>query len=109
MTWAPRAAPACSPATSTGSLRESSPGYELATADRLWRHFLDDAGTITVDNDHVRVDLAPCTYTPVLIDAGFPGLEIPIHWWADGGSTSASHAEPNLDRTTGTTSPEDRG
>ena len=33
-------------------------------------------------DDHVRVDLALRTYTPVLIDAGFPELDIPIPWWA---------------------------
>lgn len=36
---------------------------------------------MTVAEDHVRVDLALRTYTPVLIDAGFPELDIPIPWW----------------------------
>jgi hypothetical protein len=66
-------------------LARKLPRYELATPDRLWRHFLDDTGTITVAHDHVRVDLALRTYTPVLIDAGFPELDIPIPWW--GGRT----------------------
>ena len=57
------------------------PRYELATPDRLWRHFLDSTGTVTVVKDHVRVDLALRTYTPVLIDAGFPELDVPIPWW----------------------------
>lgn len=57
------------------------PRYELAAPDRLWRHFLDNTGTVTVANDHVRVDLALRTYTPVLIDAGFPELDLPIPWW----------------------------
>ncbi len=52
-----------------------------ATPDRLWRHFLDNTGTVTVADDHVRIDLALRTYTPVLIDAGFPELDIPIPWW----------------------------
>ena len=30
---------------------------------------------------HVRVDLALRTYTPVLIDAGFPELDITVSWW----------------------------
>jgi hypothetical protein len=55
--------------------------YELATPDRLWRHFLDDTGTVTVAHDHVRVDLALRTYTPVLIDAGLPELDLPVPWW----------------------------
>jgi hypothetical protein len=59
--------------------------YQQATPDRLWRHFLDNTGKIVVNHDHVRVDLALRTYTPVLIDAGYPELEIPIPWW--GGRT----------------------
>jgi transposase len=61
------------------------PRYELATPDRIWRHFLDNTGSVEVFDDHVRVDLALRTYTPVLIDAGFPELDIPIPWW--GGRT----------------------
>ena len=57
------------------------PRYEQATPDRLWRHFLDNTGTITVTQDHVRVDLAARTYTPVLIDAGYPELDLPVPWW----------------------------
>ena len=62
-------------------LARKLPRYELATPDRLWRHFLDNTGTVTVADDHVRVDLALRTYTPVLIDAGFPELDVPIPWW----------------------------
>lgn len=62
-------------------LARTLPRYELATPDRLWRHFLDNTGTITVNDDHVRVDLALRTYTPVLIDAGYPELNTPIPWW----------------------------
>ena len=64
-------------------LARKLPRYELATPDRIWRHFLDNTGTITVNHDHVRVDLALRTYTPVLIDAGFPEHDIPIPWWED--------------------------
>jgi len=62
-------------------LARTLPRYELATPDRIWRHFLDNTGTITVAEDHVRVDLALRTYTPVLIDAGLPELDLPIPWW----------------------------
>ena len=62
-------------------LARKLPRYELATPDRIWRHFLDNTGTITVNDDHVRVDLALRTYTPVLIDAGFPELDIAVPWW----------------------------
>jgi len=66
-------------------LARTLPRYELATPDRIWRHFLDNTGSVTVAEDHVRVDLALRTYTPVLIDAGFPELDVPIPWW--GGRT----------------------
>lgn len=59
------------------------PRYELATPDRIWRHFIDTTGTVVVNADHVRIDLALRTYTPVLIDAGFPELDIPIPWWGN--------------------------
>jgi transposase len=62
-------------------LARKLPRYELATPDRLWRHFLDNSGDVVVRKDHVRVDLKLRTYTPVLIDAGFPELDIPIPWW----------------------------
>ncbi len=34
-------------------LARTLPRYELATPDRIWRHFLDNTGTITVAEDHV--------------------------------------------------------
>ena len=66
-------------------LARKLPRYEQATPDRLWRHFLDNTGRIVVADDHVRVDLAVRTYTPVLIDAGYPELDLPVPWW--GGRT----------------------
>ena len=62
-------------------LARKLPRYELATPDRLWRHFLDNTGTVVVAKDHVRIDLKLRTYTPVLIDAGFLELDIPVPWW----------------------------
>jgi hypothetical protein len=62
-------------------LARKLPRYEQATPDRLWRHFLDNTGKIVVSHDHVRVDLAARTYTPVLIDAGYPELDLPVPWW----------------------------
>ena len=62
-------------------LARTLPRYELATPDRIWRHFLDNTGTITIADDHIRVDLAARTYTPALIDAGLPELDLPIPWW----------------------------
>jgi transposase len=62
-------------------LARKLPRYEQATPDRLWRHFLDTTGKIVVNHDHIRVDLNLRTYTPVLIDAGYPELDLPIPWW----------------------------
>jgi hypothetical protein len=62
-------------------LARKLPRYEQATPDRLWRHFLDNTGKIVVAEDHVRVDLAVRTFTPVLIDAGYPEVDLPIPWW----------------------------
>jgi hypothetical protein len=89
-------------------LARKLPRYELATPDRLWRHFLDNTGTVTVADDHVKVDLALRTYTPVLIDAGFPELDIPIPGGAAVASASASRPA-NLNAIIAITSPEDRG
>ena len=66
-------------------LARKLPRYEQATPDRLWRHFLDNTSKINVADDHVRVDLALRTYTPVLIDAGYPEIDLPVPWW--GGRT----------------------
>lgn len=62
-------------------LARTLPRYQLPTPDRIWRHFLDNTGTIVVADDHVRVDLALRTNTPTLIDAGLPELDLPIPWW----------------------------
>jgi hypothetical protein len=55
--------------------------YENATAERIWRHFLDTPGTLHVTDDAVTVDLNLRTYHPALIDAGFADLDQPIPWW----------------------------
>ena len=59
----------------------SCPATSWPPLTRLWRHFLDNTGDVVVGADHVRVDLKPRAYTPVIIDAGFPELDIPIPWW----------------------------
>ncbi|MFA5787707.1 MAG: hypothetical protein WDA71_12130 [Actinomycetota bacterium] len=55
--------------------------YEHATPDRLYRHFIDATGTLHVAEDHVRVELGVRAYTPVLLEAGFQELDVPIPWW----------------------------
>jgi len=55
--------------------------YERAQPERLHRDFINTDGTIHINNDHVTVALKTCTYTPVLLDAGYHTLETPIPWW----------------------------
>jgi hypothetical protein len=63
------------------TLARGLPRYETATPDRIWRHFLDTTGTLHVADDTVTVDLNLRTYHPVLIDAGFADIDLPIPWW----------------------------
>jgi len=60
--------------------------YEHATPDTIWRHFLDDTGTLHITPEGVTVDLALRSHHPVLIDAGYADLKVPIPWW-DGNRT----------------------
>lgn len=64
-------------------LARKLPRYQHATPDRIWRHFLDATGTLHITDRAVTVDLAVRTYHPVLIDAGYADLSIPIPWWND--------------------------
>ena len=55
--------------------------YENATPDTIWRHFLDATGTLHITADAVTCALNLRSHHPVLIDAGFADLEVPIPWW----------------------------
>lgn len=57
------------------------PRYDTATPDKIWRHFLDATGTLHITTTGVTCALNLRSYHPVLIDAGFGELEIPIPWW----------------------------
>jgi transposase len=57
--------------------------YENATPDRIWRDFLDATGTLHMDHTGVTCALNLRSHHPVLIDAGFADLEVPIPWWDD--------------------------
>jgi transposase len=62
-------------------LARKLPRYENATPDRIWRHFLDATGTLHIDSTSVTCALNLRSHHPVLIDAGFADLEVPIPWW----------------------------
>ena len=57
------------------------PRYHAATPDKIWRHFLDVGGTLHVTDNTVTCALNLRSHHPVLIDAGFADLEVPIPWW----------------------------
>lgn len=56
-------------------------GYETATPERIWRHFLDATGTLHITDTAVTCALNLRSHHPVLIDAGFADLQVPIPWW----------------------------
>ncbi len=62
-------------------LARQLPRYQTATPDKLWRHFLDTGGTLHITNDQVTCALNLRSYHPVLIDAGFGDLNVPVPWW----------------------------
>ena len=66
--------------------------YEQATPDKIWRHFLDATGTLCITADTVTCALNLRSHHPVLIDAGFADLRVPIPWW--GGASCASGSPP---------------
>ena len=55
--------------------------YHNATPDKIWRHFLDTAGTLHITNDTITCALNLRSHHPMLIDAGYAELETPIPWW----------------------------
>jgi transposase len=55
--------------------------YQNATPDKIWRHFLDATGTLHITPAGVTCALNLRSHHPVLIDAGFADLEVPIPWW----------------------------
>ena len=57
------------------------PRYSRATPDTIWRHFLDDTGTLHITPNGVTVNLTLRSHHPVLIDAGYADLQVPIPWW----------------------------
>jgi hypothetical protein len=62
-------------------LARSLKRYEHMTPERLHRHFIDTTGRLEVADEHVTVELARRTFTPVLLQAGFAEMDLPIPWW----------------------------
>jgi transposase len=55
--------------------------YDKATPDKIWRDFLEATGTLHIGPDGVTCALNLRSHHPVLIDAGFADLQVPIPWW----------------------------
>jgi transposase len=55
--------------------------YQSATPDTIWRHFLDDPGTLHVTDRGVTCALNLRSHHPQLIDAGYADLKTLIPWW----------------------------
>ena len=55
--------------------------YHTATPDTIWRHFLDDPGTLHINDHGVTCALNLRSHHPQLIDAGYADLKTPIPWW----------------------------
>jgi hypothetical protein len=52
--------------------------YETATPDTIWRHFLDDDGTLHITDQGVICALNLRSHHPQLIDAGYADTKTPI-------------------------------
>ena len=52
--------------------------YEHATPETIHEQFIDTTGRIDVTDDGATVTLARRTYTPILLQAGFAELDLPI-------------------------------
>ena len=55
--------------------------YEHMTPERLYDHFVDTTGALHIRDDHVTVELTRRTWTPVLLQAGYAEIDLPIPWW----------------------------
>ena len=57
------------------------PRYHTATPDTIWRHFLDNTGTLHITDHGVTCALKLRSHHPALIDTGYADLKTPIPWW----------------------------
>ncbi len=64
-------------------LARSLKRYEHATPETIHEQFIDTIGKIDVHHDGATVTLTRRAYTPVLLQAGFAELDLPIPWWGD--------------------------
>jgi len=56
-------------------------GYQTATPDTIFRHFIKTPGQLHITPESVEVHLEPRTRTPVLLDAAYHQRATPVPWW----------------------------
>lgn len=64
-------------------------GYQTATPDTIFRHFIEGPGELRFTPDGINVALRARAHTPVLLDAGYHKRTTTIPWW-DGRELSFS-------------------
>jgi Transposase DDE domain len=56
-------------------------GYQTATPDTIFRHFIKTPGELHITPERVEVRLEPRTRTPVLLDADYHNRTTTVPWW----------------------------
>ena len=56
-------------------------GYQTATPDTIFRHFIKTPGQLHITPERVEVRLEPRTRTPVLLDADYHNRTTTVPWW----------------------------
>ena len=64
-------------------------GYQTATPDTIFRHFIEGPGELHFTPTGVNVALRPRAHTPVLLDADYNERTVTVPWW-DGRQLSYS-------------------
>jgi len=64
-------------------------GYDTATPDTIFRHFIEGPGELRFTPNGINVALRARAHTPVLLDAGYHTRTTAIPWW-DGRELSYS-------------------
>jgi len=56
-------------------------GYQTATPDTIFRHFIKTPGQLHITPNGIEVRLEPRTRTPVLLDANYHQRTTTVPWW----------------------------
>ena len=61
--------------------RRLANGYQTATPDTIFRHFIEGPGELHFTPNGVNIALRPRARTPVLLDAGYEKRTVTVPWW----------------------------